>query len=301
MEPPNRLRIGVTGASGFVGKRVIQEIARLGHFAVAFSRTPEDPVPGCIQTRYYGPPGGTFSGKDLRMNTAGLDAMVHLAGEPIFGFWNEAKKQRILESRRNGTRMLVDAMIQSGEEGPKVLISASAIGYYGDTGDREIDETAPVGAGFLPEVTQAWEAEAMRAVESGIRVVCLRIGLVLGREGGVMNILKPLFRLGLGAKLGHGQQWVSWIHVSDLARLILFGIENPHVSGAFNATSPNPVRNAEFTEALARRFNRKAWFSAPETLLRLVAGDLADALLESQRVLPRRTEDAGYHCQYKKL
>ena len=301
MEAPHRLKIGITGASGFVGKRLIQEVTRLGHFAVAFSRTPENAVDGCIQTRYFGPPGGTFNGKNLRMNTSGLDAIVHLAGEPIFGRWTEDKKQRILESRRNGTRMLVDAMMQSEEDGPKVLVSASGVGYYGDTGDREIDETTPPGAGFLAEVTQAWEAEAMRAEKGGIRVTCLRIGLVLGRDGGVMNLLRPIYKLGLGAKLGDGRQWVSWIHVSDLARLILFSIENPHVSGPLNATSPNPVTNAELTEALARRFNRHAWFTAPEMVLRFLTGDLADALLESQRVLPRRTEEVGYHCQYKKL
>ena len=301
MEGPSRFRIGITGAYGFVGRRVIQEITRLGHFAIAFSRTPERAVPGCIQTRYFGPVAKGHNGREIRINATGLDAMVHLAGEPIFGWWTPLKKQRILESRRDGTRQLVDAILQAGDNGPKVLVSASAIGFYGDTGDREVDETAPPGTGFLSEVALAWEAEARRAETGGIRVPILRIGLVLGREGGAMGFLRPLFLMGLGAKLGGGQQWVSWIHVSDLARLILYSIENQHVGGVLNATSPTPVRNAEFTEALARRFNRRVWFSAPEKLLRMVVGDFAQALLDSQRVLPRRTEEIGYHCQYKKL
>ena len=301
MEEPHRLKIGVTGASGFGGTRVIQEIARLGHFAVAFSRTPEIPVPGCIQTRYFGPPARGKGGKDQRMNATGLDAIVHLAGESIFGYWTTSKKERILQSRRDGTRHLVDAIFQADTAGPKVLVSASAIGYYGDTGDREVDETAPPGRGFLADVTQAWEAEAVRAGQAGVRVVVLRIGLVLGRDGGAMGVLRPFFRIGLGAKLGTGQQWVSWIHVSDLARLILFSIENVHVSGLLNATSPTPVRNVDLTDALARRFDRKAWLAVPYRLLKLMTGDLADALLDSQRVLPRRTEELGYHCQYKKL
>ena len=301
MEGPSRYKIGITGASGFVGRRVIQEITRLGHFAVAFSRTPNVAVPGSIQTRYFGPPTRGHHGREVRINASGVDAIVHLAGEPIFGLWTQAKKQRILESRRDGTRHLVDAIFQAGETGPKVLVSSSAVGFYGDTGDREVDETAPPGTGFLVEVAQAWEAEARRAEEGGVRVPILRMGMVLGRDGGAMSILRPAFTFGLGAKLGTGQQWVSWIHVSDLARLILYAIENPHIRGVLNATSPTPVRNGDFTEALARRFNRRVWFTAPERLVKIVAGDFAHVLLDSQRVLPRRTEELGYYCQYKKL
>ena len=290
MEGPHRLKIGVTGASGFVGR-----------FAIAYTRTPDIPVAGCVQTRYFGPPRKTPGSREIRISAAGVDAIVHLAGEPIFGFWTDKKKEKIFESRREGTRALVDAIIEAGEAGPKVLVSASAIGYYGDTGDREVDESAPPGTGFLAEVAQSWEAEALRAEQAGVRVPILRIGLVLGREGGAMSFLRRLFRCGLGVKLGHGQQWVSWIHVSDLARLVLFSIENSHVRGPLNATAPNPVRNVEFTEALARKFNRRAWFTAPANLVKWIAGDFASALLDSQRVLPRRTETVGYHCQYKKL
>jgi len=235
------------------------------------------------------------------IDVTGLDAVVHLAGEPIYGFWSASKKERILASRREGTRHLVDALFQADAAGPKVLVSASAIGYYGHTGDREVDESAPPGRGFLAEVAQAWEAEAFRAAQGGIRVVVLRIGLVLGRDGGFMKIARPWFLMGLGAKLGTGQQWVSWIHVSDLARLILFSIENAYVSGALNATSPMPVRNVELTEAMGRRFQRKAWLTVPYRLLKLAVGDLADEILDSQRVLPNRTEEVGYHCQYKQL
>lgn len=301
MEELHRLKIGVTGASGFIGKRVIQEITRLGHFAVAFSRTPEKHVPGCVQTRYFGPPTRDKSGKNVKIDVTGLDALVHLAGEPIYGYWTAAKKAKILSSRRDGTRHLVDAIFQADETGPKLLVSASAVGFYGDTGDREVDESFPPGRGFLAEVAQAWEAEAFRATQGGIRVVVLRMGLVLGRDGGLMKIARPWFLCGLGAKLGTGQQWVSWIHVSDLARLILFSIENAHVSGVLNATSPKPVRNVELTEAMGYRFGRKAWLTAPYRLLKLMLGDLANDMLDSQRVIPKRTEELGYHCQYKQL
>jgi len=301
MEGPHRISIGITGASGFVGQRIIQAITHLGHRAIAFSRTPERQVKGCVQTRYFGPEKLAPDGRRIKMDVTGLDAVVHLAGESIFGFWTPAKKRRIMKSRQQGTSTLVDAILDAGDKGPKVLISASAIGYYGDTGDREIDETAPNGSGFLAEVTKAWEAEALRAESGGVRVVILRIGLVLGKNGGAMSLLRPLFKTGLGAKLGTGQQWVSWVHVSDLARLALYSIENPKVSGVLNATSPTPVRNVEFTAALARKFNRKAWLTAPESFLKLILGDFSCTLLDSQRVLPRRTEELGYNCQYKKL
>lgn len=301
MEGPLRLSIGITGASGFVGQRVIQAVAHLGHRAIAFSRTPERQVRGCIQTRYFGPEKPGSGRHRIKMDVTGLDAIIHLAGESMFGLWTAAKRRRVMESRRQGTRLLVDSILDAGDKAPKVLVSASAIGYYGDTGDREIDESAPAGSGFLANVSKVWETEALRAETAGVRVVIVRIGLVLGRDGGAMSVLRPLFRMGLGAKLGRGQQWVSWVHVSDVARLILFSVENPNVRGVLNATSPSPVRNAEFTEALERKFNRKAWLTAPEPVLKAIMGDFSHALLDSQRVLPRRAEELGYHCQYKKL
>jgi len=293
MEAPHRLKVGITGASGFIGQRLIESLGRVGHLGIGYTRHPERYVHGCIETRAFTP------GKEV--DVRGVDVMVNLAGEPIFGLWTKSKKRRILNSRRDGTRSVVDAMLNAGDKGPKVLINASAIGYYGDTGDREIDENSPAGTGFLSEVSQIWEAEAMRAATGGIRVAVLRIGLVLGRTGGALSVLRPIFRMGLGARLGNGQQWVSWIHVSDVARLAVFAIENPHVSGALNATAPTPVRSDEFTDALARKFNRKVLFRAPEGLLKLALGDFSHALLDSQRVLPHRTEELGYHCQYKKL
>jgi uncharacterized protein (TIGR01777 family) len=293
MDAPQRLRVGITGATGFIGQRLIESLGRVGHYSIGFTRTPERYVHGCVETRRFAP------GKEIDLR--GLNVVVNLAGEPVFGLWTKAKKRRILASRRDGTRTVVDEMLAAGEKGPKVLINASAIGFYGDTGDREIDELTPAGSGFLSEVTQIWEQEALRAETGGIRVVILRIGLVLGKDGGALKLLGPLFKMGLGAKIGSGKQWVSWVHVSDVARLAVYSIENPHVSGVLNATAPTPVRSDDFTEALARKFNRRVLLRAPEGLLRSALGDFSHSLLDSQRVLPRRTQELGYYCQYKKL
>ena len=295
MEGSYRLKIGVTGATGFIGQRLIELLNRVGHRPVAFTRHPQRAVQGCVDTRPFLP--------DQKIIVEDLDGVVNLAGEPIYGLCTLQKKRDILSSRRDGTRALVDAILEANARnvGPKVLVNGSAIGFYGNTGDREIDESSPAGRGFLAEVASAWEAEALRAQKGNVRVVILRIGLVLGRDGGAMKYFRPLFRAGLGGKVGNGQQWVSWVHVSDVARLAVYSIENSHVKGALNATSPTPVRNAELTEALARRFNRKAWLTAPTHLVKLMMGELSHALLDSQRVLPRRAEELGYQCQYRKL
>ena len=294
MEPQHRLKIGITGATGFIGQRLIDATNRIGHFPVAFTRQQAD-VDGCVETRRITP------GKKIDVD--GLDAIVNLAGEPIFGFCTVHKKRRILASRRDGTRALVDAILEARSRGtgPTVLINGSAIGYYGNTGDREIDESSPAGKGFLAEVSAAWEAEALRAEAGGVRVVILRIGLVLGRNGGAMDLLRPLFRLGLGVKFGSGNQWVSWVHVSDVARLTLHAIENSNIAGVLNATAPTPVRNVDFADALARQFHRRAWLTVPSPVLKLLLGEFAHAILDSHRVLPRRAEEFGYHCQYRKL
>lgn len=286
--------IGITGASGFIGQCVVQTLTQFGHVAVAFSRNPERRVEGCVETRGFD--------AEREIDVAGLDGIVHLAGESVFGLWTSARRRRIFESRREGTRALVDSISRAGPKGPKVLVSASATGIYGNTREDETDESRPpASAGFLAEVAKAWETEALRAETGGVRVVILRIGLVLGSGGGAMKILSPLFRAGLGGKLGSGQQWVSWIDVSDLGRLFLFAIENPEVHGILNATSPEPIRNAEFTQALARKFHRKAWLRAPEPVLKLLLGDASHLLLDSQRVIPRRAQELGFQYQAARL
>ena len=285
-----QLKVGITGASGFVGQAMVDALRRARHFCIGFTRTPEHAVKGCEETRLFCP--------GMPVNVEGLDAVVHLAGESIFGLPTARKLRGILESRREGTRTLVDALLAAGDKGPTTLVCASAVGYYGDRGEEIIDENSPAGSGFLAEVAKVWEAEAVRAEAGGVRVALLRLGVVLGENGGMMKALRPLFRSGLGATLGNGRQWVSWVDVRDVARLMQFVIENQLARGVFNVTSPVPLRNADFTWALARRFHRRAIFTAPAWLLSAVFGKLSGAFLDSQRVLPRHAEAMGFSFEH---
>ncbi|MEI7958275.1 MAG: TIGR01777 family oxidoreductase [Verrucomicrobiota bacterium] len=284
-----QLKVGITGASGFVGRAVVEALARAGHWCVGFSRSPERAVKGCAETRRFGE----------TLDVKGLDAVVHLAGESIMGLPTGKKLRGILESRREGTRAVVDAISKAGAQGPKTFVSASAVGYYGDTGEQIVDESSPAGSGFLAEVAKVWEAEAHRAEAGGVRVAILRFGVVLGEGGGMVKALKPVFRLGLGATLGNGRQWVSWVDVRDVARLVVFVVENGQARGVFNATSPVPLRNSDFTWALGRRFQRRVLFSAPAWLLKRIFGPLSGLFLDSQRVLPRRAEELGFEFEHR--
>ncbi len=291
---PEHLKIGITGISGFLGNRVSEIAARAGHHVCGFSRDPHTEVPGCLEMREFAPG---------LIDVTGLDAIIHLAGESVFGVWTPAKKERILASRRDGTRTLVDAILDARRagHGPSTLVSASAIGFYGDTGENEADESAPAGHDFLAEVCKTWEREALRAETEGVRVAILRFGIVLGREGGVLGKLRPLFLLGLGAKLGDGRQWVSWIHAGDAANLALLCATDPKAKGIYNAVAPHPVRNDEFTQAVARKWHRKAWLSVPSFALKAGLGEFGQTLLQSQRVIPRRVQELGYEFHYPKL
>ena len=286
-----QLKVGITGASGFVGQAVVEALGRAGHKCIGFSRSPERGVKGCAETRRF------RAGEPL--NVQGLDAVVHLAGESIMGLSTAKKLRRILDSRRTGTRAVVDAILAAGANGPKTLVSASAVGYYGDTGEQIADESSPAGSGFLAEVAKVWESQAHRAETGGLRVAILRLGVVLGEGGGIVKALKPVFRLGLGATLGSGRQWVSWVDVRDAARLVVFVVENPQARGVFNATSPVPLRNSDFTWALGRRFHRRAVFVAPSWLLKLAFGPLSGLFLDSQRVAPRRAEALGFEFEHR--
>jgi uncharacterized protein (TIGR01777 family) len=236
---------------------------------------------------------------DLRTNPP-LDAVVHLAGEPISQRWNDAVKQRIRDSRIVGTRNLVKG-ISRLETKPRVLVNASAIGLYGDRGQQLLDESAGPAAGFLADVCQGWEAEADRAAELGIRVMKIRTGLVLGRDGGALAKMLPPFRLGLGARLGDGSQWMSWIHLDDLVSMIQFAIEHDAAKGPWNGVAPNPVTNSEFTRQLAAALHRPAWFVAPEFLVKLAAGEMAQILFFSQRCVPAAALAAGFEFRYPEL
>jgi hypothetical protein len=227
-------------------------------------------------------------------------AVVHLAGESVAGRWNREKKRAIRDSRVLGTRHLVKA-IGEAKAKPGVLVCASAVGYYGNRGDEELTEEAAPGSDFLAEVCQAWEAEARRAEEHGVRVVMLRNGIVLGRGGGALTQMLLPFKLGLGGPVGSGKQWMPWVHVDDVVGIILHSIQQAAVRGAVNATAPAPVRNREFTQTLARLLRRPAVLPAPAFGLKILLGEFADVLLASQRAVPRRIQGAGYTFRHPTL
>jgi len=282
-------RIGIVGASGFVGREWVNEARAAGYEVVGFSRTPERRVEGCNEMRRLAPDG--------EIDLSGVDVVVNLAGESILGLWTEEKRRKILRSRVETTRAIVDAM---GQQTPAVFVSASAIGFYGDTGDAEVDEDAASGAGFLAEVAEAWETEALIAEGLGVRVIRLRIGFVLGK-GGAMKLIRPIFKSGLGGRLGSGKQWMSCIHVQDVARMGLHCVENERLSGAFNAVMPNPARNSEFTREVAASVHRNAFLPAPAFAIELALGDLSHLLLDSQRVVPTAARESGFVWRYPDL
>ncbi len=277
------LRIGIVGASGFIGRTLRELALTAGDEVVCFSRQER---PGFQVFR---------DAADLD----GLDAIVNLAGRSILGLWTPARRREILESRVQGTRRIVHA-ITANKSSVRMLVNASAIGFYGDTGDSLVDEAAPQGKGFLAETCQAWEAAASGAEPAGVRVVCIRIGFVIG-NGGAMGLVRPVFRLGLGGRLGSGKQWMSCIHVEDVAGMILWALHREDVSGPLNAVMEQPVTNAEFTSAVAASVHRPAIFPAPAFLLKAVLGDLSHILLDSARVVPGVAQNAGYTYRFTTL
>lgn len=228
------------------------------------------------------------------------DWLVHLAGEPVAQRWTAAAKARIRASRVEGTRRLVEALARNSRR-PEALVCASATGIYGARGDQWLTENSPPGRGFLAEVAQEWEQQAVAAEALGVRVVRLRMGVVLGRRGGALARMLPAFGLGLGARLGSGAQWMSWIHLEDLAELIAFALQQVRLYGPVNATAPQPVTNAEFTRALAAVLRRPALLRAPALLLRLLLGEMATVLLDSQRVRPEAALAAGFRFRRPEL
>ncbi|WP_272941146.1 TIGR01777 family oxidoreductase [Chthoniobacter flavus] len=229
---------------------------------------------------------------------SGCEAIIHLAAESPMGLWTPAKKKRIARSRIVGTRRVVEA-IAAAEVKPEVLVCASAIGFYGDRGEEDLTERKTVGKGFLAETVQAWETEAYRT--SDTRVVCLRTAVVLGRKGGALPVMALPFRFGFGAKLGDGKQWMSWIHLEDVARLALFAVENLDIRGPLNAAAPWPVRNADFTRLLAKQLHRPAFLRVPAFLLRAALGDFSEEILDSKRVLPSLACEHGFGFQFPEV
>ncbi len=282
----------ITGASRFVGKALTRALRARGYDVVKLVRHPPS-EPDEIQWA----PGDFVAWPEEKR----LDCVVHLAGEAVFGLWTPERKKAIRESRVVGTRTIAE-FVSSRVQKPKVLVSASAIGIYGDRGDEELTESSAAGSGFLADVAKEWEAAAEPARKAGIRVVHPRIGVVLGKNGGALKQMLLPFKLGLGGRVGNGRQWFSWIALSDMIDLLIFVMEANPLSGPINATAPKPVTNREFTRVLAYVLNRPAIFPVPEFVLRRLPGRMADeALLASERVLPQKALDAGFKFAHPDL
>lgn len=267
------MNIAITGGSGFLGRHIATRLRE--HTIRAIS---------------------TRSGIMAR-DFAGCDAVIHLAGEPVSQRWTARVRERIKTSRVEGTRAVVDALRANP---PKVLISASAIGYYGSRGGEILTESSTSSGDFLGDVSVEWEREAYAARQFGVRVITPRISVVLGRDGGALARMLPPFRLGVGGRIGTGAQWMSWIHIDDLANLIAFALENK-VSGPMNASSPNPVTNVQFTRELARALHRPAIFPIPILALKMLFGEMAEVIVASARVLPEAALRAGFQFRFPEL
>lgn len=285
----------IIGATGFIGRRLLSLYPPDQHSVIVTARKNPNFSP-LIHFGHWNPTAGEPSRELLQRS----EVIVHLAGEPVSQRWTPEVKHQIRESRTMGTRNLVSA-IGKLRHRPKTLICASAVGIYGDRGEETLSESAPAGKGFLPEVCEEWEAEADRAREHGLRVVKIRIGIVLGAGGGALAAMAPLFRLGLGGVLGNGRQWMSWIHVDDLARMIQFAAENETVAGVWNGVAPNPVTNREFTRELATALHRPAFLPAPRFAVEMVYGEMAQILFASQKVLPKAPLKDGFTFRFSKL
>jgi len=288
------MHILLTGASGLIGSALAPFLASGGHKVTKLSRA-ASPASGA--NAWWNPAKGQidFGG------VGDLEAVIHLAGEPLGGRWSPTKKQRIRDSRVSGTRSLSAALVRLPRL-PKVLVCASATGFYGSRGDELLDEQCPSGTGFLAEVCRAWEAATAPAAEGGIRVVNLRIGVVLSSKGGALARMLPAFRLGLGGKLGKGAQYWSWIAMEDLLGAIHHTLLNQNLRGALNAVSPHPVTNEEFTRTLGAVLRRPAFCALPAFALKLLFGELAEALLlAGARVRPARLEQTGFGFRFPGL
>ena len=289
------MRILLTGGTGLIGRALCRLWAAQGHELLVWSRRPGEVAALCSGAR------GIGRLAELDGETP-VDAVVNLAGAPIADRpWTAARRRLLWESRVTLTRQLVD-WLASRPVRPRVLVSGSAVGWYGDGGERRLSEESAAGReDFGSELCFAWEEEALRAAEAGIRVVLVRTAPVLAREGGMLGRLLPPFRLGLGGRLGSGRQWMPWIHIEDEVGLIDFLLKHEDCCGPYNACAPNPVRNVEFTRTLARVLRRPALLPAPACVLRLVLGEMAVLLLGGQHLQPQRTLDAGYQFRFPDL
>ena len=289
------MNITITGASGLIGRRLLKNLAAAGHSLTIVSRHAGTNVPAGVGVIAWDPMSGPAPEESVR----NANAVIHLAGEPVAQRWNETVKRRIRESRVVGTRNLVQALSKLRNT-PQTLICASAVGYYGSRGDELLREDSTPDTTYLAEVCTAWEKEAKAAEGFGMRVVRMRTGIVLDARGGALKRMLPPFRMGVGGKLGDGRQWMSWIHVADLAAMYQYAVEHD-VRGTLNGVAPIPVTNTDFTQTLAKTLHRPALFPVPAFALKLLFGEMSEVLLASQRVLPAAPEAAGFKFRFPEL
>ncbi|MBD2506062.1 TIGR01777 family protein [Nostoc muscorum FACHB-395] len=297
------MKVAITGATGFVGSLLVQRLHGKGHKIVVLTRNtafaqkvfPSEAFPNVEIVAYTPNTSGSWQSV-----IASCDGVVNLAGEPIGeGRWTPERKQEILNSRKLGTQKIVEAIVNANPK-PTVLINASAIGYYGTSETANFDETSQSGNDFLAQVCQAWEAEATKVKDAGVRLVILRFGIVLG-NGGALGKMIPPFKLFAGGPIGSGQQWFSWIHIDDLVNLIMQALTKPEIEGIYNATAPNPVRMADLSQTLGQVMNRPSWLPVPAFAIEALLGDGAIVVLEGQQVLPKRTVETGFEYKYPNL
>jgi uncharacterized protein len=327
------MKVAITGATGFVGSRLVQRLHREGHKIVVLTRNtvsaqkvfPSEAYANLEIVAYTPNTSGSWQSV-----IASCDGVVNLAGEPIGeGRWTPERKQEILNSRKLGTQKIVEAIAKANPktvvattgshtlaqvsdlEGsgvrtpatpslPSVLINASAIGYYGTSETATFDETSLSGNDFLAQVCQAWEAEAIKVKDAGVRLVILRFGIVLGNGGALAKMIPP-FKLFAGGPIGSGRQWFSWIHLDDLVNLIVQALTKPEIEGVYNATAPKPVRTTDFSQTLGQVMNRPSWLPVPAFAIEALLGDGAIVVLEGQQVIPKRTVETGFEYKYPNL
>lgn len=288
------MKIVMTGGTGWIGSATLHSLCSSGHSIRALVRN--QPAASSLGCETWHWEAGQTPLTELAALLHGMDGIIHLAGEPIAaGRWSTKKKQKIRDTRVLGTKEMVNALrLLPVHDRPKVLISASAIGLYGDRSEEELSESASPGSDFLAQVVQQWEQEALAAEGLGVRVVLLRLGIVLGRGGGILRKMQPII-------LGSGQQWMSWIHLDDVVRFMEFALLRDGARGAFHLTSPHPVRNREFTEHIARATGALGIIRVPAFLLQLGLGEMAQIVLSSCKALPSRAAESGFDFTYPKL
>lgn len=295
-------RVVVTGATGLIGRALVSELQARGDAVVVLSRDDQRArrqLGSDVEAFTWSDPLSTLAPESA---LAGADSVIHLLGEPIAQRWSDDVKRKIRDSRALGTRNLVAGFLEVPEaKRPQVLVSQSAMGYYGPHGDERLTEKASPGDDFLAEVVQAWEAEAQAAEDLGLRVVVTRTGLVLDYHGGALAKMLPPFRAGIGGPVGSGRQYIPWIHLADMVGALLFCLDHDTASGPMNLSAPDPATNRDFSRALGRALHRPAIMPVPPVALKLLYGEMAEIVLEGQRAVPERLLELGYEFRHPDL